>query len=49
MEGMYEIKIKKDVEETFKEYNLTNEQYEKIYRILMRKTNKRIKEGVRNV
>ncbi|MCI5733675.1 MAG: hypothetical protein MR297_00660 [Tenericutes bacterium] len=42
-------KIKKDVEETFKEYNLTNEQYEKIYRILMRKTNKRIKEGVRNV
>ena len=42
-------KIKKDVEETFKEYNLTNEQYEKIYRILMRETNKRIKEGVRNV
>ena len=42
-------KIKKDVEVTVKEYNLTNEQYEKIYRILMRETNKRIKEGVRNV
>lgn len=42
-------KIKKDVEKAFSEYNLTDEQYEKIYKILMKDTNKRIKEGVKNV
>lgn len=40
-------KIKKDVEKAFSEYNLTDEQYEKIYKILMKDTNKRIKEGVK--
>ena len=42
-------KIKKDVEKAFSEYNLTDKQYEKIYKILMKDTNKRIKEGVKNV
>ena len=42
-------KIKNSVKETFKQYNLTDEQYNKIYKILMKNTNKRIKEGVVNV
>ena len=37
-------KIKKDVEKAFSEYNLTDEQYEKIYKILMKDTNNKPKK-----